>query len=116
MSDERKPGIPSYFSGKEAKKRRRKSMRQEDRVADALSGYRQRGSGALPGRKGDVRGVELLGECKRTDKKSISITISYLDKITREAADYNPLSATAIGDALAPPRPAWCPASPCAGD
>jgi len=96
VSGDRKPVVPSYFSENVQKKRRRKSMKQEDRVADALGGYRQKASGALPGSLGDVRGVELLGECKRTEKKSISITMKYLEKITKEAAGYNRIPAVAI--------------------
>lgn len=88
--------LPGYFRGNTEKKKRRKSMRQEDRVADALGGYRQKASGALPGNRGDVKGVELLGECKRTDKKSISITLAYLEKITMEAVSYNRIPAVAI--------------------
>ena len=96
MSDERKPKLPDYFAGKKEKKKRKKSIAQEERVADALSGYRQKASGALPGSRGDVKGLELLGECKRTDKQSISITMGYLEKIVKEAAFYNKLPAVAI--------------------
>lgn len=88
--------LPGYFTGGKEKKKRKKSMKQEDRVADALGGYRQKASGALPGNRGDVKGVELLGECKRTDKKSISITIQYLEKITHEAVAYDRIPAVAI--------------------
>lgn len=88
--------LPGYFSGNREKKKRKKSMRQEDRVADALGGYRQKASGALAGNRGDVKGVELLGECKRTDKKSISITLAYLEKITMEAVSYDRIPAVAI--------------------
>jgi len=88
--------LPNYFIGKTEKKKRKKSMKQEDRVADALGGYRQKASGALPGNRGDVKGIELLGECKRTDKKSISITIAYLEKITHEALAYDKIPAVAI--------------------
>lgn len=95
MSDE-VGKLPDYFSGKTEKKKRKKSMKQEDRVADALGGYRQKASGALPGNRGDVKGIELLGECKRTDKKSISITIAYLEKITHEAVAYDRIPAVAI--------------------
>lgn len=95
MSDEESK-LPNYFIGKTEKKKRKKSMKQEDRVADALGGYRQKASGALPGNRGDVKGVELLGECKRTDKKSISITIAYLEKITHEAVAYDRIPAVAI--------------------
>ena len=94
--DERKPGIPAYFSGQKEKKKRRKSMDQEERIAKTMSGYRVKASGALPGSRGDVKGKELLGECKRTDNKSISVSLAYLEKIVKEAAYYNKLPAVAI--------------------
>ena len=78
-------------------------MAQENRVAKATGGRRQKASGALPGSKGDVRSVELLNECKRTDKKSISITIEYLQKITQEAAFYNRIPSVAI-EIESPPK------------
>ena len=56
MSDE-KPKIPSYFAGREQKQKRKKSMDQEDRIAKAVGGKRQKASGALPGARGDVRSV-----------------------------------------------------------
>ena len=100
MSDSR---LPSYFTPHEKKQRKRKSMAQENRVAKATGGRRQKASGALPGSKGDVRSVELLNECKRTDKKSISITIEYLQKITQEAAFYNRIPSVAI-EIESPPK------------
>ena len=106
MSDDSvkvKPKIPSYFDGREHKKRRAKSMAQEDRIAKSVGGKRQKASGALPGGRGDVRSVELLGECKRTDKKSISITLDYLEKITKEASFYNKIPCVAI-EIEAPPK------------
>jgi len=90
------PKMPAYFSGREEKKKRAKSISQEKRIAKNTGGRRQKASGALPGSKGDVRAVELLAECKRTDKKSISITIEYLEKITREASFYNKIPSVAI--------------------
>lgn len=102
MSDE-KPRMPAYFSGREQKKQRAKSMKQENRVAKAVRGRRVKASGALPGSKGDVRSVELLGECKRTDKKSISITLEYLEKITKEAGFYNKIPCVAI-EIESPPK------------
>lgn len=88
--------MPAYFAGSDQKKQRAKSIKQENRVAKAIGGRRQKASGALPGNKGDVRSVELLGECKRTDKKSISITLEYLAKITKEASFYNKIPCVAI--------------------
>jgi len=100
---EEKPRIPSYFAGREQKKQRAKSMAQENRVAKSVGGRRQKASGALPGVRGDVRSVELLGECKRTDKKSISITLDYLEKITKEAGYYNKIPCVAI-EIQSPPK------------
>lgn len=89
--------LPAYFRGdNEQKKRRKKSIKQEERVAFKLGGYRQPGSGAVAGKRGDVRAVELLAECKRTDKKSISIKIDYLKKITEEAVQYDKIPALSI--------------------
>lgn len=39
----------------------------------------------MVGRKGDVRGDENLIECKRTDKKQITIHDAWLEKIREEA-------------------------------
>lgn len=102
MSDEDGGNLPSYFY-RDTKKRRRKSMKQEDRLAKELGGRRQAASGALPGRRGDVDVPELLIECKRTDKKSIRIEIEYLRKITEEASGTGKVPALSIeiGD---PPR------------
>lgn len=102
MSDD-KPRMPSYFNRGEKKVRKQKSMAQESRVAKSLGGRRQTGSGAFPGKKGDVRSVELLGECKRTDKKSISVTLEYLEKITKEASYYNKIPCVAI-EIESPPK------------
>jgi hypothetical protein len=96
MSEDDDLKAPGYFTGNKHKEQRRKSMKQEDRVAKRVGGYRQKASGALPGNRGDVKGVELLGECKRTDKKSISITLAYLEKITHEAVAYDKIPAVAI--------------------
>jgi hypothetical protein len=95
--------MPSYFTGREQKKQRAKSMAQENRVAKSVGGKRQKASGALPGVRGDVKSVELLGECKRTDKKSISITLDYLEKITKEASFYNKIPCVAI-EIQSPPK------------
>lgn len=96
MSDDLKSKLPSYFAGREKKQQRAKSIAQENRVAKSVGGNRQKASGALPGSKGDIKSIELLGECKRTDKKSISITLEYLAKITQEASYYNKIPCVAI--------------------
>ena len=86
--------IPKYFS--EDKTKYTGSKGQEHRVAKKLGGRRQKGSGALPGHKGDVKTVELLTECKRTEKGSIRITRRWLEKISVEADYYGKVPALAI--------------------
>lgn len=66
------------------KRRRRKSMAQEDDLARATGGHRVIMSGA--GReKGDVKGAGFAFEAKRTDKKSYSIRESVVKKAYHEA-------------------------------
>jgi len=94
--------LPKYWNRSE-KKKRKKSIKQEDRVAKKLGGRRQKASGALPGHRGDVRMPELLVEAKRTDNQSISIKLSYLEKITREAISCDCIPACAIEFGGTPP-------------
>lgn len=103
MSEDAPSKLPSYFSGNDKKKQRKKSIAQEKRISERIGGRRQKASGALPGAKGDVRSVELLNECKRTDKKSISITLEYLQKITQEASFYNCVPSVSI-EIESPPK------------
>lgn len=79
----------------EVRKRIKASQKQEQRGAKEHGGRVRPGSGSMVAAKGDVRtshgaGVSpvtsgMLIEYKRTDKKSISITIVMLEKIRREA-------------------------------
>jgi len=92
--------IPKYFY---SDRKHKKSKNQEKRLAKKLGGQRQKGSGSQPYSKGDVRTVELLTEAKRTDKKSISIKVQYLDKITKEATSYDCVPAVAIAFEDTPP-------------
>ena len=94
------PKIPDHLFDDRKKK---KSVKQEDRLAKKLGGRRQKASGACPLNRGDVRLPELLAEAKRTDKKSISIKIDYLEKITREAVQYDSVPAVAIEFTNTPP-------------
>ena len=64
---------------------RLKIKKQELRAAKAIGGTRNPCSGALFFAKGDATGKNYVAECKRTDKKSISIKAEVLDKITKEA-------------------------------
>jgi len=68
----------------------RRPRKQERKVAAAVGGYRQPGSGAFSGHKGDVRKAggkfPMLIECKRVSgKESIRIELRALAKITGEA-------------------------------
>lgn len=82
----------------ERRTRVKDSQRQEKRIADMGAGVRVRGSGSKPHARGDVRWDKygLLIEAKRTDKGSISIKGSVLDKITREAMANGKVPAVAI--------------------
>lgn len=62
-----------------------KSREQEERSAKRLGGRRVPGSGSGWAAKGDTTNAELLVECKRTDRQSISVKKSVLRKIAIEA-------------------------------
>jgi Holliday junction resolvase len=73
---------------KKDKTNRRKPKAQERKVAAAVGGKRQPGSGAFEA-KGDVRSAgefPMVIECKRTSgQKSIRVEAEWLAKVTREA-------------------------------
>jgi len=75
---------------KKDKTNRRKPKAHEQKVAAAVGGRRQPGSGAFDA-KGDVRAgaggeFPLVIECKRTSgQKSIRVEAEWLAKVTREA-------------------------------
>jgi Holliday junction resolvase len=85
--------LPPLLQDEGEQKRRdahhRKPKRHEKKVAGAIGGKRQPGSGAFNGLKGDVRrdqeGFPLLVECKRTIYRTIPVEAYYLTKITTEA-------------------------------
>lgn len=62
-----------------------KSRRHEERIAEALKGYTQPASGALPGLKSDVVSSKFKVECKTTQNSSLSIKAEWLQKIDYEA-------------------------------
>lgn len=75
---------------KKAKSHRRKPKAQERKVASAIGGRIQPGSGAFESHKGDALReggkFPLLVECKRTTgNASLSVKAEWLGKITREA-------------------------------
>lgn len=79
---------------------KRKSYRQEKRIAKEHLGRTQAGSGAFMS-KGDVKLDLHLIECKRTDSGSYTIYPSVLDKIRKEAIvqeDKIPALAVEIGN------------------
>lgn len=70
-----------------AKRVKRATMKQEEEVASGLGGHRQRGSGAVPWRKGDglVKGKYRI-ENKMRFNKSYRVEREELDKIRSECA------------------------------
>ena len=101
FDSDKEPPRPRFFDDKYVRKeRRRKSMKQEDRVAEAVQGRRVPGSGAFLGRKGDVDAPNFLIEAKRTDSRVMLIKMDWLDKIRREtlAAQKTPALAIEFGD------------------
>jgi len=86
--------IPDYFLREKGVKK--KSKRQEDRVARKMGGRTQKGSGSVMFHKGDVKTQELLLECKRTDKASMSVKKEWLEKIAKEAVTYDRVPALSI--------------------
>jgi len=97
----RKPR-PAYLGEGAAKGRRRRrvkdSQAQESRVAAKGGGKRVRGSGSKPHARGDARWDRfgVLLECKRTDRKSISVRGDVLERIVREAHANEKIPALAI--------------------
>lgn len=74
---------------KRARAQIRSSRRQENKLAEAVGGRRQKASGALPWAKGDVRKRgELRIEAKQTQAKSFRLQRSDLEKIRSECS-YN---------------------------
>ena len=64
---------------------KKKSKKQERRVASLIGGVPTPGSGAFSGHKGDIKHDRFLLEAKRTDAQSLSIKKAWLDKIDVEA-------------------------------
>jgi len=64
---------------------RKRSQRQEKRVAKKVGGTVNAGSGSGWRRQNDVREDDVLWEMKRTDKKSISIRLEDWEKLRSNA-------------------------------
>lgn len=81
----RLPGDPKHSHKTDV---RSKSVREERRTA-ALLGARttpNSGAGSFISSKGDIRGERYLIEHKMTDKASIRVGVTAVEKICREAA------------------------------
>lgn len=59
--------------------------RHEHEISEALGGHAHIGSGRLTGWKSDGSSDLYQIECKQTEKKSISLKLEWLEKITAEA-------------------------------
>lgn len=68
-----------------ASSKKKKSQKQESKVAKELSGKTVVASGALWGSKGDVKTEYFLVECKTTAKDSYRLTHAVWKKILHEA-------------------------------
>lgn len=91
--------LPSYMDDPNWKKNKKKSAKQEARVASLAGGFVTPASGA--GRfKGDVQNRDFKIECKTTVKDSIRLSASWLRKIESEAISDGkyPALALEIGD------------------
>ena len=64
---------------------RKKSQQQEKRVAKKVGGTTNAGSGSGWRRQNDVREDDVLWEMKRTDGKSISISLKDWEKLRMNA-------------------------------
>src|SRR5215831_10057573 len=78
----RPPPIPATQRQPSGKER---SLGQENGLAKRLKGRRVPGSGAFPGKPGDVSTDRYLIECKTTQAMSYVVTTQDLIRISREA-------------------------------
>ena len=69
---------------------------QEKRIASRLKGSRQPMSGSKYWAKGDAVSEHLLIDAKQTEKKSISVKLSQLDKANEEAMADDKIPALSI--------------------
>lgn len=81
-----KKGTGFTFDKINQSQRLRDSVReQEDDGAELIGGQRHVGSGAIADLKSDASSERWQQEAKQTRAASISLTVAWLDKITREA-------------------------------
>jgi len=79
VSDE----LPSWFF----RPRKKRWIKQEERIAKENRGKRQPGSGNQPFDKGDVKSDVFLYEAKSTDKQSFRLTSDMIQKIAGETIE-----------------------------
>lgn len=77
--------------------KRKQGENQEKKLAKKLGMKLQSGSGAPWHKKGDIKGEIFLIESKNTEKDSMQIKKSWLDKIEREAHRYGKIPLLIIG-------------------
>jgi hypothetical protein len=76
---------PFSFGEGDSKQRRKRSNKQESRLADMVGGRAQAGSGAPWSSKGDVKQEDFLFECKFTDHESFSVSTKLWAEIKYKA-------------------------------
>ncbi len=70
-------------------KRHKLAKKHEKEIAKVISGRRQPFSGTLDFYKEDVESPYYLGQCKETEKESISIKLDWLKILTQRAMAKN---------------------------
>jgi len=101
MSNKLPPLLQDEGEQRKRESNYRRPKKQEKKVAKAVGGRRQPGSGAFGAHKGDVKRDDnefpLLVECKRSmGKRSIRLELHHLTKITTEALETGKHPALAI--------------------
>ena len=80
--------FPKYMEEPDWKKNKKRSVKQEKKVASLASGFLVPGSGS-GNFKGDVQSPVFKIECKSTEKDSISVKLAWLQKIENEELEIN---------------------------
>lgn len=85
---------------------KKKSKKQEKRIAREVGGKQTPGSGSRWNAKGDVKTSSLLIEAKTTTHRSFSVTSTILDKISEEAVlcGRTPVLSVEITSGIRPKR------------
>lgn len=84
-NSENDPLLRFRLSGNESSESSVSVRRQEEQAAELVGGRRHSGSGSQVFRKSDASSRDYQVECKQTEKESISLKLSWLEKISREA-------------------------------